>query len=248
MTANKRTMKNLIPDTPRSCIEAMATTANNPSRWNKQWDRFYNIYFNLIEACVRRRFIEYRFWASETLQNDTIALVYTNLISAVRLYDPQRASFHQYLFWIIRISVIQAIKAHKHDPKAVVFNDAKDQIKYFLKEAPDGTRLEEVIEKITFIDELADEKPRVEAICEDELKMAREALYAELVEETKSKVSPRMAMVFQLRVMDGLSSEEVAKKLGITSNLVDNDKYRFIKKLNEIAAKEPYANEIKKLK
>lgn len=248
MKANKRTMKDLIPDTPRSCIEAMATTANNRSRWNKQWDRFYNIYFNFIEFCVRNRFAKYRFKAPQTLLNDTIALVYTNLISAVKLYDPEKASFRKYLFGIIWYSVVQAMKANKNSAKAVVFDDTKDEIKYFLKKSPDGALFEELIEKIAFIDELTDEKPIVEAICENELDLARDALYGELVEETKSKVSPRMAMVFHLRVVEGLSSEEVAQKLGITPNLVDNDKYRFIKKLNEIAAKEPYASEIKNLK
>ena len=248
MKANKRTMKELIPDTPRSCIEAMATTANNRKLWQKQWSKFYNIYFDFIAFCVQNRFAKYHFKASKAVLNDTIALVYTNMISAVKLYDPQKASFRKYLFCIVWFSVVQVMRAHKNDSKAVVFDETKDEIKYFLKNATDDTLIENLIEKIAFIDELTDEKPFIEAICEDELKMAREALYAELVEETKKKVSPRMAMVFQMRVVDELSSEEVARRLGIKTGVVDNDKYRFIKKLNEIARQEPYASEIENLK
>ena len=57
-----------------------------------------------------------------------------------------------------------------------------------------------------------------------------------------------MAMVFQMRVIEEIPSDEVARRLGVSASIVDNDKYRFIQKLNEIARQEPYASEIKNLK
>lgn len=236
-------MKNIAPDTPRTCLSAIQKDSTY-ALWQSSWTKFFYIYFNFVKICAINRFRKYNWVISDELINEAIALSFTNLLRSVKNYTPQRGKFHKFFYGIINHSVLQIINIRMKDAKAVALDDAQNEIKYLIKK--DGSKNDTLLG--ISINELSKEENPAEKLCEEERTEALKALYKELIEITKSKVSPRIYAVFEMRVVENLSAEETAKRLGIKPSMVDNDKYKFIKKLNEIASEPPYCDEIKNLK
>ncbi len=232
----------MIPHTPRTCIKIMAEGVSDRKLWEKSWSSFYNIYFDFIKVSAQCRFRKYNWSASPETLEDTVALVFKVLLTLVGKYDAGRGRFHQYLRGVVRLVVLQVIKSCKNDFKHLPFDETYSEIENSLRN--NGTKSVDIYP----IETLSSESSHIDELCLEERTEAMKAIYLELIEETKAQVSPRIAAAFDLCAIKNLSAADAAKELGISSSMVDNDKYKFLKKLNAIAATKPFKEEIESLK
>jgi len=217
----------IFPNTPNTIISQLSDD-EKISIWNGAWSRFFDIYHAPINLMVSKSF-RVNNWNDVPKQviDDVVSDVSFHLIKIFRLgkYDKNRSKFRFFLKAIAYRRTVDFIRANTSMFKSDSLDDEEKELNDLIDEAY----------KISFLRQLED----------DEELAFKQSFLLDLYNSIRHKFHPKTCAAFELVKFEGKSVEYVSKELELSSNTINNDIYRIIKKLREVALKSENIKEFK---
>jgi len=215
------------PDTPKSVIAKLIRNDGEKDRvWNKSWNIFYEVYYDLINAMVVNSFAQ--FGCASVPPDDiveTVSDVFMSLIKAFEsgTYKPGEYHFRGFLKLVAKRRTLDHLRK-----------------KSTVKSIP--------IESIEVIDALARENAQsrkyFDKLEENELKLYKRTLIMDIWESIRASYSPETALIFELRVFEEKSVAEICGQLGIERDKIDRAVHRITKKIRQELGKSKYEEDL----
>lgn len=198
----------VFPDTPLTLIGKLQQ-AHLARAWEVSWEEFFDLYHHAVRICVAGNFHRHGWHGvDESFVEDVVLKVFQSILrsGASGGYDPEKGRFRHYLSSICQRRVVDFIREHKHDNRQEPL-DGHEPLPDTMDD-PFAREMEEAF---------------------------NDAVMGTLIAALRTRVSPRVFMIFELVKLTGEEPATVAEQLGIRRAVVDNSIFKAMEKLREIA-------------
>ncbi len=217
-------MPHRFPDTPKTLISRLKLDEDGDYLRN-HWRTFVDLYHAPVRTAVKNAFFTYGWNDPQDHVDDVVSIFFLNIIQSPQqrlAYDKEKGSFRNWLRKQARWRVIDYIRNHA-------------------KQAGRYPAIETVAE--TDLDlETHDATPNLQLL-EEENTQFRYATLNALLEDLRTRISPRNFIAFEMSVLQELPVSQVSTELGMTENQIHNIKYRALKILKELSQQSEYTDE-----
>ncbi|WP_395717306.1 RNA polymerase sigma factor [Prosthecobacter sp.] len=206
-----------LPDTPQSLLSELRNP-NRGSNWQLSWERFLEIYYPALRTMCSN---SYRLHSGgeeppgEVIEDAVAAVIADFCTKSQYSYDPSKGKLRGFLKTICNARIVDHLRKEK---RMLLHADMADLAERHLKETTcDGY--------------------------EDENESYHIALLHSLLEDVRTRVSPRQFAIFELVKLKNIPVEQAAAELGVRRGVVDNTVYRVMNILRELASRPEYKSE-----
>ena len=203
-----------LPDTPPTLLSELRNPQRGPD-WQASWERFLEIYYAPLRAMCANSYRLHTGGASPPNQviEDAVASVVADFwTKAQHQFDPARGKLRGLFKAMCNARVVDHLRKER--------------------------RLVSLEDWQTLMESEAD--PAAGSLLADENQAYRTALLHSMIEDVRSRISPRQFAIFEMVKLKGVSPDRAAAELGVKRGVVDNTIYRVMKSLRDIASRNEY--------
>jgi RNA polymerase sigma factor (sigma-70 family) len=214
-----------FPDTPATLLSQLKDPSMG-TQWHDSWRKFFDLYHGAIRASVRRAFGSHG-WHSldDTLLQETIADVVISFCKNQQktAFDSTKGRLRSHLYQLAQWRV-------------------KDQIRRQQRSRQETSLSQD------HGGDLVESNPEIQSqwmpqwLAEEE-KAYQIALLHTLIEDVRSRISPRNWLIFDLAKLQQKKPDEIAQELRVNRHVVDNAVYKVMQKFKELASTPEYRQE-----
>ena len=191
--------------------------------WQDSWKRFWELYHQPLMSMAGHlyQFHTNGLKPSQSALEDVVAGVVVDFFRKNH-FDPARGRLRTYLRVLTNARVVDMLRKEKpfqHEPLDGECDSSGDS----LVESPPA------------------KSPPAES--SEERESFQNTLLATLVEDLREHISHRQFEIFELVKLKEMSPEDAASKLGVKRGVIDNNVYKVMVRLREIAANPEYQEE-----
>lgn len=210
-------MDNKLPDTSPTLLSGLRNH-DGGLEWQASWEKFLDIYHVPLRTMCAN---SYRFHTGgaeppgEVLEDAVAAVVADFCTKAQHRYDPTKGKLRGFFKAMCNARIVDYLRKEK---RMVTHADWKEMAENQMETVPP-------------------------AVFSDESESYRMALLQSLLEDLRTRVSPRQYTIFEMVKLKNTPPDQVALELGVKRGVIDNTIYRVMNVLREVASREEYRSE-----
>ena len=211
----------ICPNTPKSVISKLMRKDGDRLLWNNSWQIFFDVYFDIVKLMAQKSLLKLGWCSiSDADVDEIVSNTFSSLIDSFSdgKYKPSDdRHFRGFLKQIVTRRAVAFLRPQ--DKKRTISVESIEIISALHRE---NEAAEDYFEKLD----------------DEEMRLYRRTQIMDLWESIRPAYSPETALIFEMRIMRGISVTEICEELNVDRTKVDKAVHRIRKKLREECQKE----------